>query len=67
MIKVLPSSNPEKEENLVNYVREMIMISWGAFYSNISSNLDDYKDDKKCLKEYNEYIEVLKEKQNSKI
>ena len=26
MIKVLPSSNPEKEENLVEYVRELVSL-----------------------------------------
>ena len=52
----------DDQQKYVNYIREMIMISWGVFYTNIASNLDDYKDKDKCLKEYNDYITLLQDK-----
>ena len=46
MIKVLPSSNPEKEENLVNYVREMIDL--GVEYLHCDT-MDGVFVENKCL------------------
>ena len=48
-----------EKRHYVNCVREMIMISWGYFYTNIASNLNSYKDRKKCFDEYYEYIKLL--------
>ena len=51
----------DEQQRYANYVNEMIMISWGSFYSNISSNLDEYRDREKCFKEYYDYIQLLEE------
>ena len=57
MIKVLPSSNPEKEENLVNYVRDMVDL--GVEYLHCDT-MDGVCGENKCLS-----FETLKNVRNS--
>ena len=57
MIKVLPSSNPEKEENLVEYVRELVNL--GVEYLHCDT-MDGVLVENKCLS-----FETLKNVRNS--
>ncbi len=57
MIKVLPSSNPEKEENLINYVRELVDLGVEYLHCDV---MDGKFVENKCLP-----FELLKSVRNS--